>query len=305
MAIQAPIICDSDADKVYLSPWLQVEFPDIFSGLTALLHDAGVACESLPGTNDLWCRDYMPIQLSDTRFVCYNYYPDYLRKRPADRKYITDPRAVCQALGLDAEYTGIIIDGGNVVKAGNRIIMTEKVYAENPNYARRALWRELERLFGCELLFLPWDRAEKYGHADGIVKALADDAVLMTNYADFDRDFAASLRKRLASVFHVETLRYPGVRPDKRSWAYINFLTVGKLLVVPQLGIGQDALAMDQIREYYADCRVLPLHCARSIAAGGALNCMTWCRKTEKRAGFPKNCLSLYPEQAHTPSDTT
>lgn len=78
---------------------------------------------------------------------------------------------LCRHLQLDAKHTDIIIDDGNIVKVGSRIIMTEKVFAENPQYDRNLLIRELENLFECELLFLPWDKAEKYGHSDGIVKA--------------------------------------------------------------------------------------------------------------------------------------
>lgn len=273
------MIRDSDANEVWLSPWLQHQFPDIFAGLTAILKKYRVACEMIPGTNDLWCRDYMPIQIDDGRFVGYTYRPDYLTKRPCDRQLITDSHAICRQMQLDAKYSDIIIDGGNVVKAGNRIIMTEKVFAENPQYDRHSLIRELEKLFECELLFLPWDKAEKYGHSDGIVKAISDDTVLMTNYADFDRETAADMKERLSAAFHVETLRYDCCKKDSRSWAYINFLTVGSLIVLPLLNSEYDEPALTQIETYYPDCTIVQLDVTRSIAAGGGLNCITWCRK--------------------------
>lgn len=273
------MINDSEADEVWLSPWLRSEFPDIFSGLTAILEKHHVACEMIPGTNDLWCRDYMPIQIDDGRFVCYAYRPDYLMKPSSNRRFITDSHAVCRQMRLDAKYSDIVIDGGNVVKAGNCIIMTEKVFAENPEYGRSSLIRELEQLFECELLFLPWDKAEKYGHADGIVKAISDDTVLMTNYADFDRDMANRITKCLSAAFHVETLHYDCRRKDSRSWAYINFLTVGHLIVLPKLNTEYDEPALTQIETYYPDCTIVWLDVTQSVAAGGGLNCITWCRK--------------------------
>lgn len=273
------MIHDSEADEVWLSPWLQSQFPDIFAGLTAILEKEGVACKTIPCTNDLWCRDYMPIQIDNDRFVCYTYRPDYLAKRACNRRFITDSRAICRQLQLDAKYSDMIIDGGNVVKAGNRIIMTEKVFAENPQYDRSSLIRELEKLFECELLFLPWDKVEKYGHADGIVKAISDDTILMTNYADFDRDIANDMLKCLSAAFHVETLRYDCRKKDSRSWAYINFLTAGHLIVLPKLNTEYDEQALRQIETYYPDCTIAQLDITRSVAAGGGLNCMTWCRK--------------------------
>ncbi len=273
------MIHDSDADEVWLSPWLQREFPDIFAGLTEILNKHNVAYGMIPCTNDLWCRDYMPIQIDNDHFVCYTYRPDYLLKPSGNRRFITDSHTVCRQMLLDAKSSDIVIDGGNVVKAGNRIIMTEKVFAENPEYDRSSLIRELEKLFECELLFLPWDRAEKYGHSDGIVKAISDDTVLMTNYADFDTNMAGKMKKRLSAAFYVETLRYDCRKKDPRSWAYINFLTVGSLIVLPLLNSEYDEPALTQIETYYPNCTIVPLDASRSVAAGGGLNCITWCRK--------------------------
>lgn len=273
------MIHDSDANTVCLSPWLDSEFPDIFAGLTDILKKHHVACETITGTNDLWCRDYMPIQIDDNRFVCYTYRPDYLMKRASDRRFITDSHKVCRQLRLDAKYTDIVIDGGNVVKAGNHIIMTEKVFAENPQFDRKSLIDELENLFECELLFLPWDKAEKYGHSDGIVKAISDDTVLMTNYYDFDRNMADEIKARLSTAFNVELLHYECRKWDSRSWAYINFLTAGNLIVLPKLNTMYDEQALTQINMYYPDCTVVQLDVTGSVAAGGGLNCITWCIK--------------------------
>ena len=273
------MIHDSDANEVWLSPWLNSEFPEIFAGLTAILKEHNVGCELIPDTNDLWCRDYMPIQIDDNRFVCYTYRPDYLMKRASDRRFITDSHKVCRQLQLDAEYTDIVIDGGNVVKAGNHIIMTEKIFAENPQYDRKSLIDELENLFECELLFLPWDKAEKYGHSDGIVKAISTDTVLMTNYYDFDRDMAYEIEKRLSVAFNVETLHYDCRKKDMRSWAYINFLTVGRLIVLPILNSEYDRQAFSQIEACYKDYAIEQLDISQSVNAGGGLNCITWCRK--------------------------
>ena len=35
----------------------------------------------LKGTKDIWCRDYMPIQIQKDRFVFYRYTPDYLQDK--------------------------------------------------------------------------------------------------------------------------------------------------------------------------------------------------------------------------------
>lgn len=274
------MIQDFDTNIVYLSKWLKNEYPDVFSNLTTVLKSHSVAFDLIPHTNDIWCRDYMPIQIYEDCFVCYKYYPDYLLKRKSDHKYITDAKNVCKKMNLKCKYTDIVIDGGNVVKVGNHIIMTEKVLAENRIYQPMALHKELENLFECEIIFLPWDKAEKYGHSDGILKPVDSDTVLMTNYHDYDKSVTTEILKRLKSKFNVETLAYDVKQKDKRSWAYINFLSIAGLIVVPQLNIEEDCQAVEQIQSYYPTQKVVQVDIEKLIPAGGGLNCITWCMKS-------------------------
>ena len=71
----------------------------------------GVLCGTLNHTKDYWCRDYMPIQVSDTKYVRYMYAPDYLMNKH-DRAYITNPDAVLAELGIETVRTQLVIDGG-------------------------------------------------------------------------------------------------------------------------------------------------------------------------------------------------
>lgn len=59
------------------------------------------------------------------------YRPDYLWKVESNRQYITD-NAQCDFLtGKEIVDCNVILDGGNVVVCGNKMILTEKVFAEN------------------------------------------------------------------------------------------------------------------------------------------------------------------------------
>ena len=120
------------------------------------------------------------------KFVQYTYAPDYLRD---DRGYMTDPTSVLHDLGIQTVKTELLIDVGNIVKCPDRVIMTEKVFYENKNVPRDRVIAMLEQLFECGIVVLPWDRSEKYGHADGIVRWVGGDTVLLTAY-DTSRYFA-------------------------------------------------------------------------------------------------------------------
>ena len=125
--------------------------------------------------------------------------------------------------------------------------MTAKVYHENPNYNPSEIHTELENLFQCKVIMIPWDKCEKYGHADGIVRPIDSENVLLTNYVDYDKDFAEEVERRLSKHVHVEMLHYDVKKPDKRNWAYINFLQVGNTIILPAINIEEDDQALKQI----------------------------------------------------------
>lgn len=272
------MIPDYQCNVVYFSEWLKKDYSDIYKGLAVILNRHDVAYDIIPITKDVWCRDYMPLHLDKERYLCYEYKPDYLMNSARNRKYITDSLNVCRGMQLNIKKTPLIMDGGNVVKVGNKAIMTEKVFVENPSMDEDMLKKQLEKQMECEVVFIPWDRNEKYGHSDGIIKPISDNTILMTNYHDFDREYTNEVVKRLSSKFEIETLSYKVRKTAPESWAYINFLTVGKLIVLPALGKEEDEQALSQIKRYYPECLVEQLNISDLVKDGGGLNCVSWCR---------------------------
>ena len=269
------IVSDADTNIVYISSWLKDECPHFYPHFLEALKENDIPFKIMKRTNDIWARDYMPIQIYDNRFVQYSYNPDYLQEKQEDRESITDVDAVCQEIGIECVKTDLIIDGGNVVKAGQYIIMTEKVYKENPNLTPAEIRNQLRKLFHCDLIMLPWDKNEKYGHADGIVKAIDDHTVLLTNYADYDSQTAERFSKILSQYFDVKTLQYSETSNDL-NWAYINFLRVGDVIILPGLNIPEDQQALQQIKRYYPSCKVIQIDSLEVVKKDGALNCITW-----------------------------
>ncbi len=243
-----------------------------------LLEHCGVSYDLLRKTSDGWCRDYMPIQVGKDHFVQYRYYPNYMLN-PKDCAYITDPTAQLEALGIRTTRTDIIIDGGNVIKCADCVIMTDKVFRENRRtYSKEKLVDELENLFQCDILFLPWDDNEKYGHSDGIVRYLGGKDVLMTNYYDFDRKMADVYYDKLSRRFNVKVLSYDVEKVDKYSWAYINFLQTKDIIVIPAFGREEDNQAKEQIEECFPQYKgkIFQVRVNGYVKDGGALNCVTW-----------------------------
>lgn len=277
------MITDNLTTCVYFSSILPEKCPVLNAHIEETLQKRGIQYACLSGTKDIWCRDFMPIQIEEDRFVFYKYTPDYLQDKYG-LQLQTNPMEVFQtesnllqpiqqnSLSLD-----LVLDGGNVVKCGDKIVMTDKVFVENKDKSNVEVQRMLEEAFRCEVVFIPWDsQGEPYGHSDGIIHYLGDNRVLMTNYADFDKTFANDYLRILEKHFDVITLKYNVKRKHERSWSYINFLQVGHLVLVPQLGIPEDEQALEQISAVMPACEVVGIPALEAVRRGGALNCISW-----------------------------
>lgn len=272
------MITDNLTNIVFFSDLLPKLCPGLYKSLHKILSVNSIEHRLLSNTKDIWCRDYMPIQADSKHFVFYKYNPDYLQK-PYYKRTITDVNLIVNIDSLRQEKwtnLNLVMDGGNVVKCGDKIIMTEKVFAENKDKKRYDVIRLLEDTFQCDFVFLPWDREEIFGHSDGIVHYIGDNRVLMTNYADFDPYMARRFANVLKKHVEVIPLTYSVKRKHQRSWAYINYLQIGKLVIVPQLGIPEDEQALRQIKEVLPQYEVVGAPALEAVRKGGALNCISW-----------------------------
>lgn len=288
---------DEYTDMVYVSEWLgdsKEGHPGFFQRLKDIFAEAGIRYEVLSKndeiTNDYWMRDFMPIQLSEGMFVKYKYRPDYLLAKRKYENCITDCYNACRQLGIKCNSTGIVMDGGNVVLCGTRVVMTDKVFAENGKDKDDADFiAELSEAFGGRnMVFIPWTSPgavdiesdkDVYGHADGFVRYVGGNRILMSAHRMEHPEEANAIVKVLKeNGFEVEEMNFSSVpRPDfSLNWAYINFLQVGHSIVIPKFGIPEDDIARDCIQKSFPACRIYSIEMHEIAVEGGALHCLTW-----------------------------
>ena len=265
-----------ETNKVFFAKGLSsASYCPAAKSLISALDNHHVEWEQLPLTDSplhIWARDYMPVQVSEKKFVRFDYSPDYLRDYP---EYKPDTSAILSALGLTVIDTDLVVDGGNVVSCGDKVIKTDKIFRENLHVTRANLVDSLVRLLDAEIVLIPEDVYEEYGHADGMVRYMGDGNVLLNNYCDFDKALRRKLLSALSPHFNITELHY-GSFTD-RSWAYLNFLHVGQHIFAPMTGDKLDETAFQQIADAYPNCHCHPIpHCKSIVNDGGALNCTTW-----------------------------
>ena len=275
------MIADWKTNTVCFSSIMAKRHRSLFQQLTTVLHQHAVPVRSLEGTADIWARDYCPIQVDAGRFVKFRYYPDYLRG-PYEN-LITGDGVCTQLTDLgDCRKSKIILDGGNVVSAESEVVLTDKVFRENPHRNASNLEGQLAELLEVDrCIFIPEDD-DPFGHSDGLVRFLTKDLVVVNDYSKIDPVYGRKLRTILRkSGLHVERLPFFDERRrtdgiDSAVGNYVNFLRVGDLILLPAYGVHQDEKAFRRLERLCPQATIVPIPCTNLARRGGILNCVSW-----------------------------
>ena len=174
---------------VYLSDKLPERYPQICKSLTNILKKHNVNYTFIKGTRDIWCRDYMPIQTKSGKLIQFRYEPSYLEGKQEYIDSRSDVHEICEKNHLKVEYSDINLDGGNVLICDGRAILSDRIYDENKEYKNRRddLRKDLAQLLECEeLIIIPSlnKTVDFTGHADGMMRFVNRDKVLVIKYDD-------------------------------------------------------------------------------------------------------------------------
>ena len=258
------------------------------------LDQLGIEHMELTNTYDYWCRDYMPVQLfEDGAYSKYTYRPDYLWDEESERPYITEQQDACKDLDLFTPTDmGIIFDGGNYVRCNGKVIMTDKIFMENPQWSAEELLRHLHHTLCAEVVIIPWDMRDPCGHADGMVAPLDNGRLLLNNYVQDkpNEAFYKRLHKILDAHFEVVDLSFD-CKLEADSWCYLNFLNLPDALLLPALSknfdCDNDKEAIRVMQNLFPRKQIIPIYAKPLIKNGGALHCVTWEYVPNKKQDLP------------------
>lgn len=249
-------------------------------------------CEFIPEnkkpvfhTLDIWCRDYMPIQVSEYRYIHYHYFPTYLLNTAKYRASITNPIRVEQELGIDCESLNLILDGGNVIKTDHSVILTKKVFDDN-KLSHDVIISRLQKALGVPIVFIDWDKqnykADYLGHADGVVRYVGNNTVIMPFMGN--DEYLKTVYRQLTEEGNFKVVELPKVSSEKKdlevNWGYVNYLRLGNFILRPTFGIETDEMVMSKFfspeNEIFAGCEIKTINCRDLALDGGVLNCISW-----------------------------
>ena len=285
------IVTENEKTKAFFSSLLARHYPALYNQLCNIICDCHGSHGQVCHTKDYWARDFMPVQVDEDVLLKFTFNPDYLQDK---KQYITDVDKVIRHCPTAQAYKivnlPIVLDGGNLVfcKGAEEsvfVVMTEKVLTENPTLCKK----QIERLFryafqepSLVIVWLPWDKADPFGHTDGIVKYVGHNTLgrprVLANLELYKEEIAEQMYNALHQHFEVIELKLSEY--GDLSWAYINSLQTQDFIIIP--GIGNtitDAEALKQYKELFPEYEdhIFQVQMREFIEEhGGALNCLTW-----------------------------
>ena len=70
------MIAEWETNHLFLSDRLEMKEPALFASLCSIFNGVTI----IPGTADIWCRDFMPIQIEENKYCQFVYDPDYFEE---------------------------------------------------------------------------------------------------------------------------------------------------------------------------------------------------------------------------------
>ena len=250
-------------------------YPSDTANLTAALDTHNIPYRFLPNTKDIWVRDFMPVRTGSGKLVSFRYEPSYLKNDPDLR---TDFRKdLAPQLGLPVTYSNISLDGGNVVfsPSGACVLISDRVFSENPEYPSAALVHELSELLEAEVLTIPTLKSDMTGHADGMARFL-DDRPVLCNRPLSSCGFEQQV-KRAVQDCGLDAVDFPFVPAGGVSavGCYLNYLETEQAVFLPVFGIEQDAEATVSAQQIFHK-EIVTVNIREIARQGGCLNCISW-----------------------------
>jgi agmatine deiminase len=276
------MIPDRETNLVYLSDLLESKCPNVFKQLTNWFEKFHIAWDILPNTKDIWAVDFMPIQLEKDHFIQFKYDPDYLKLKKYQRTR-TNSYSVCDQIGIAGEKANIILDGGNVVRCKNKVILTDKIFKENPGHCREILVAEIKTLLQVDqVIIIPQEPGDFVGHADGMVRFIDNGSVLVNQYPSNKKYHAFNLKLRSLltdaglQCHEIPYTAWQNSSVSDATGCYVNFLETGNYIFYPEFLNNYDLEAQSAIKSVFKDRELIKIDCRELAQLGGVLNCATW-----------------------------
>lgn len=274
------MIADNKTNFVYLADTLPKKYSNFYQQFEKVLKECRINFQLLSQTKDVWAVDYMPIQTALNKFVRFVYNPKYLQTKKLI-KTISDVDAICEQIGIETIKSNIVLDGGNVTRTTDKVIMTDRIFKDNPTYERKELIKELINFFEIDkLFFIPEQPHDFTGHSDGMVRFINEQTVIINDFTEdkeeFRRAFEIAIHNTGLDYIKIPYKAYDNKSYNNANGDYINYLQMENTIIIPTFGIKEDDRVVKQFEDIFKGQTIATIDGNEIANDGGILNCITW-----------------------------
>ena len=261
--------------------------------------------------DDSWIRDHGPIFLNhssgEQAVVDWEYNAWGGKYRPYDRDNVV-PEAIAAGLNLLLWRPGLVLEGGSIDVDGAGLLLTTESCLLNPNRNPGRTRAEIEAalrdyLGVSRILWLGEGIAgdDTDGHVDDLTRFVAPGVVATVVEERRSDDNYEPLRANLARLrgmtgssgrpleIHTLPMPDPVVCAGQRLPAsYANFYIGNRVVLLPQFGCPQDAVAHRTLAALLPGRDVVDIDCRDLIWGLGAFHCLTQQQPSPSRNGSAK-----------------
>lgn len=267
---------------------------------------------NLPSVKNIWIRDWAPILTKDetgnTTAIKFIYSPTYLNKSES-KSCDKAGRLLAHQLKIPIVEVPLILDGGNFAYNGEGIgIVSNRVIGDNENYSIKEIKDIFSQYLGIDkLIFVPIEPGDETGHTDGLLRFIDNKTLVVGSYPEdykigdclipcqelkdsrkFMNNLVSLLQNELGKKYKIVRVTNSIPRnPDKQNDVapafgnYINFIRLGKNILLPQFKIPEDTDAELVFKNNFKNLEIIPVHIngIKELSyQGGVLNCISWVR---------------------------
>lgn len=270
---------------VYMSELLKERHAETCNRLLQILNKYHVHYKWIKGTKDIWCRDYMPVQTESGKFIQFRYEPSYLKGKKEWEESRSDTKQICRDNKIDATFSDINLDGGNVLICDGRAIISDRLFSENPDRDKDSLVRELAILLECEIIIIPALKSQEEdmtGHADGMIRFVDRNTVIGNERRPNEYKYMKEGLQTAIDKFNLTYIDIPyfedkdARHPYSAIGIYVNYLELKDLIVMPIFNSKEDQVAIEIIKKAFPNKHIETIDYNDVAKEGGLLNCTTW-----------------------------
>lgn len=92
------MVTEASSNKIAITDLLQKHHPEIADAIVSNCAERDIKVIIIKGANDLWCRDFMPVQITTNKFVQFVYDPEYYHHK--DYRHLQRGRSIRRIPGF-------------------------------------------------------------------------------------------------------------------------------------------------------------------------------------------------------------